>query len=84
MMHQHLQLTAAMDAAGAVRVSGALGAIAGVGQVQAIEGASQVAVVFDNDRTSVQELAAVLARAGYALRPARAHGGGSCCGGCGG
>ncbi|GAB3442066.1 heavy-metal-associated domain-containing protein [Massilia solisilvae] len=82
MIHQNLQLATALDAAGAAAVNQALGAIAGVSQVGASGGTNRVAVAFDDNTTSAQEIAAVLARAGYPLREAPKTGG--CCGGCGG
>jgi len=84
MMHQRLELAAVLDATGAAAVHRTLQAVAGVSAVDVAEGASKIAVAFDGDRTSTQELATVLARAGYALREQKSHGNGSCCGGCGG
>ncbi len=84
MMHQRLELAAQLDAAGAATVHRTLQAVAGVSAVDVAEGASKVAVAFDGERTSTQELATVLARAGHPLREKKAHGNGSCCGGCGG
>jgi len=83
MMHQRLELAAVLDAAGAATVHRTLQAVAGVSAVDVAEGASKIAVAFDGERTSTQELGAVLARAGFALRE-KSHGNGSCCGGCGG
>jgi copper chaperone CopZ len=83
MMHQRLELAAVLDAAGAATVHRKLQAVAGVSAVDVAEGASKIAVAFDGERTSTQELGAVLARAGYPLRE-KSHGNGSCCGGCGG
>jgi copper chaperone CopZ len=85
MMYQNLQLATAPDAAGAAMIIQALRAVAGVDDVGATPGDGRIAVAFDDNRTSVLELATVLARAGYALRePQKAHGNGGCCGGCGG
>lgn len=83
MIHQNLQLAAALDDAGAAAVAQALRAIPGVSEVGASQGTHRVAIAYDDNRTSQQEIGAVLARAGYPLRePAKA--GGGCCGGCGG
>ena len=83
MIHQNLQLAASLDAAGVAKVTQALRGIAGVSDVGASEGTHRVSIAFDDDRTSPQEIAATLARAGHPLRePAKA--GGGCCGGCGG
>ena len=85
MMHQRLELAAVLDAAGAAKVHSTLQAVPGVSAVDVAEGVSKVAVAFDGDKTSAQELATVLARAGHPLREAqKSHGNGSCCGGCGG
>lgn len=85
MIHQSLELAAPLDAGAAASVTAALRALDGIGSVSAAEGTNRVAVTFDGERTSLQELATVLARAGHALRaPQKAHGNGSCCGGCGG
>jgi copper chaperone CopZ len=82
MIHQNLHLAAALDAAGVAKVTSALRAIAGVTDAVASDGASRVGIVFDSDRTSTQEIGAVLARAGHPLRDTPKTGG--CCGGCGG
>lgn len=84
MMHHSFQLAAALDIAGATKVSEALRATAGVGTVDAQAGADRIAVTFDGDHTSMLELARVLNRAGHAVREPKTHGAGSCCGGCGG
>lgn len=84
MIHHSLQLANTLDAAGAAQVTEALKAIAGVGSVDAAVGASRIAITFDEDRTSTQELATVVTRAGQQVRTAKPHGAGSCCGGCGG
>ena len=84
MIHHSLQLSNALDAAGAAQVTEALKAIAGVGSVDAAVGSSRIAITFDEDRTSTQELSTVVARAGQQVRVAKPHGAGSCCGGCGG
>ncbi|MBW8902370.1 MAG: heavy-metal-associated domain-containing protein [Massilia sp.] len=83
MMHHRLQLAQPLDFAGVGRVKDSLHALPGVDSVDAAPGAMQVGVGFDEQRTSPQELAAVLSRSGYALER-KPHAGGSCCGGCGG
>jgi copper chaperone CopZ len=84
MMHRRLELAAVLDAAGAAKVATALQAVKGVSGAEADAGSNLVAVAYDSDRTSAQELGAVLASAGYPLREQRKHSEGSCCGGCGG
>jgi len=79
MIFQNLQLQAALDETGAARVTAALRAVPGVDDVGAEDGASLVAVAFD-ERTSLHELATVLANAGH---PLRIPGSGPCCGACG-
>jgi copper chaperone CopZ len=83
MIHQNLQLASPIDASGAAKVTQALRAIAGVSEVGTTEGASRLAIAYDDDLTSQQEIANVLSRAGYPLRVAPKASGG-CCGGCGG
>lgn len=80
-MHHTLQLASALDVAGVSTVLKALRALPGVNGAEAISGANIVAVNFD-DRTSLQEMGAALARAGYPEKQRR-HAGG-CCGSCGG
>lgn len=79
MIFQNLQLQAALDEAGAAKVTDMLRAVPGVDEVGAADGASLVAIAFD-ERTSLHELATLLARAGY---PMRIPGSGPCCGACG-
>lgn len=83
MIHQNLQLAAALDAAGVAKVIQALRAISGVADAAANDGSTRVGIVYDSDSTSQQEIATVLARVGHPLREA-AKAGGGCCGGCGG
>jgi copper chaperone CopZ len=82
MIHQNLQLAEALDAAGVAKVTAALRGITGVAEAIASEGTQRVAVVYDSESTSSQEIAAALARTGHPLREAPKTGG--CCGGCGG
>jgi hypothetical protein len=82
-MFQQLQLAAALDLAGVNSVLNTLRAVPGVDAVEAAAGSDRVAVRFDEERTSLQELGATLARSGFPA-PARRHAGGGCCGGCGG
>ncbi|MGZ3181859.1 MAG: heavy-metal-associated domain-containing protein [Telluria sp.] len=82
-MHHSLQLNAILDPAGAARVTAALRTLGGVDGVNATAGTNHVAVVYDDARTSPQEIETVSAQAGFPVRR-RAHGSGGCCGGCGG
>ncbi|TFW10165.1 copper chaperone [Oxalobacteraceae bacterium OM1] len=81
-MQERLDLAVTLDAAGAERVAGALETIQGVSAVTAAAADRHVHVSFDADRTSVQELEAVLLKNGYPVQRRKA--GGGCCGGCGG
>lgn len=83
MIHHSLQLASILDVAGVIKVMDALRAVPGVDAVEAMSGERVVEVRFDQNRTSPQELGAVLARSGYPQQAVR-HGGGSCCGSCGG
>jgi copper chaperone CopZ len=80
-MHHTLHLASALDVAGVSTVLKTLRSLPGVNGVEAISGANIVAVNFDDHRTSLQEMGAVLARAGYPAK--QRHSGGGCCGGCG-
>jgi len=82
-MHHTLQLAGTLDVADVVRVMNVLRALPGVDGVEATAGSPAVAVSFDQQRTSIQELGATVARAGYPQQASR-HASGGCCGGCGG
>lgn len=77
-----LRLASILDVAGVTRVLNALHAVPGVNAAEATPGQSVIDIRFDQDRTSVQELNSVLAKAGYP-QTAR-HADGKCCGSCGG
>ncbi|MFP5391822.1 MAG: hypothetical protein ACLGI6_09785 [Gammaproteobacteria bacterium] len=82
-MQHTLQLAAPLDVAGVTRILNALRALPGVDGAEATSGATTVDIRFDHNLTSIQELGATAARAGFAEQPRRhAHGG--CCGSCGG
>lgn len=83
MIHHSLQLANILDVAGVTKVMDALRAVPGVDAVEAMSGERVVEVRFDQNRTSPQELGAVLTRSGYPQQAAR-HAGGGCCGSCGG
>lgn len=83
MIHHSLHLANILDAAGAIKVMDALCSVPGVDGVEVMSGESVVEVRFDQNRTSPQELGAVLARSGYPQQSAR-HAAGGCCGACGG
>ena len=82
MIRHNMQLADILDLAGVVKVMDALRALPGVEGVDAVSGESHVEVRFDQNRTSLQELGAVLARAGHPER--KRHIDGRCCGSCGG
>jgi copper chaperone CopZ len=81
MLH-HMQLATILDLAGVNSVLNALRAVPGVDAIEASAGSNRIAVRFDEGRTSVQELGAVLERSGFPA-PQRRHAG-ACCGSCGG
>jgi hypothetical protein len=83
MIYQKLHLSAPLDAAGAAAVNAALRAITGMRDVGTAAGRTDVSIAFDDGHTSAQEIATVLARAGFALRDQPKASAG-CCGGCGG
>lgn len=83
MVHHSLQLASILDVAGVIKVMDALRALPGVDAVEAVSGERFVEVRYDQERTSVQEIGTVLARAGHPEQ-SRRHAGGGCCGSCGG
>jgi copper chaperone CopZ len=83
MLQHQLQLASTLDPAGVAKVLDALRAVPGVAAVEAFPGQDSVAIQFDQDRTSPQELGTVLARAGYPQKR-NSHREGGCCGSCGG
>jgi copper chaperone CopZ len=83
MLHHQMQLATVLDLAGVTRVLDALHAVPGVSAVEAVSGEDTIAIQFDQNRTSTQELGTVLTRAGYPAKRS-AHRDGGCCGSCGG
>jgi copper chaperone CopZ len=84
MMSHTLHLASSIDKEAAARLSSALKNVRGIHTVDIPPDGKKVRVIFDDGLTSVQELAAVMERAGHANTEARtAHGAGGCCGGCG-
>lgn len=84
MKTESLQFLGSLDEAVAHAVARTLTEVGGVAKVSCSTSERIVAVQFDEDETSLQELATVLNRAGFPVRKP-AHGShGSCCGGCGG
>ena len=81
-MFHSMQLASILDLAGVNSVLNTLRAVPGVDAVEAAAGSDRIAVRFDEQQTSVQELGAALARSGFPV-PAGRHGG-TCCGSCGG
>lgn len=84
MKSETLSLSGALDQNGAMDIARALNAVNGVSKVSVTTASASVAVDFNDDITSVQELRATLQRAGFNVKRA-AHGTeGMCCGSCGG
>ncbi|MEO7496162.1 MAG: hypothetical protein ABIT83_01325 [Massilia sp.] len=84
-MIETFQLAAPLAQHDVLTVLNALRAQQGVDAVEAVAGQNRVEVRFDQQRTSQQELGAVLARAGFKQGATpRRHLPGGCCGGCGG
>lgn len=82
MMSQVLHLASPVDTEAAARLTSALKNVRGIQTVDIPSDGKKVRVIFDDALTSVQEVATVMERAGYASANARAHGAGGCCGGC--
>lgn len=84
MKSETLSLAGALDEAGAMTVARVLNGVPGVSKVAIASADAKIAIDFDADVTSLQELRTVLTRAGVGLKKV-AHGTeGSCCGSCGG
>jgi len=84
MKSETLSLAGALDEAGAMTVARVLNDVPGVAKVAIASADAKIAIDFDADVTSLQELRTVLTRAGVGLKKV-AHGTeGSCCGSCGG
>lgn len=83
MKTETLQLVGIVDETTAMNVARVLNGVNGVSKV-AIQSASQsVAVDFDENAVSKQDLSELLAQAGLGVKKS-AHDNGGCCGGCGG
>lgn len=79
-----LNLAAAVDQAGAMHIASILQSVPGVSRVAISTAAGRVTVDFDGDRTSGQELHALLERAGCDTKNSSHAERGMCCGSCGG
>ena len=77
-MFHSMQLASILDLAGVNSVLNTLRAVPGVDAVEAAAGSDRIAVRFDEQQTSVQELGAALARSGFPSWPNRSPG--SSCG----
>lgn len=84
MKTESLQFLGSLDEGIALDVARTLSAVNGVAKVNVSTTARTVAVDFDEDATSTQELSSLLSRAGYPVRKPAHGSNGSCCGGCGG
>lgn len=83
MKSETLRLLDAMDEASAMTVARVLNAVKGVSKVSIATASASIAVDFNDDVTSAQELRSALQQAGFGLK--KAHGEqGMCCGSCGG
>lgn len=82
MKSETLQLTQALDEAAAMVVARVLKSVNGVNKVAISTTNSSVAIDFDDDLTSSQELRTVLQQAGVGLKKAGGEAG-MCCGSCG-
>ena len=80
---QTLQLATPADTLVADRINQVLTSIEGVGRVSITPGTRRIGIDYEEGRTSPQELATRLQRAGIDLRETPKAGGG-CCGSCGG
>jgi copper chaperone CopZ len=83
MMSHTLQLSASLNKDSAAQLTQSLNSIQGIANIAFAPATNSVHVTFDEDRTSVQELTAVVSRAGYRLADAQnGKSKSGCCGGC--
>lgn len=81
--------TGTIDMAGPINETSAQQAAAvlqnipGLAKIAISTTAGSIDVSYDDEQTSVQEMRALLQRAGFTLKPG-GHGQGGCCGSCGG
>lgn len=79
-----LELTDTLDEASARTIANRLATIKGVNKVKISTSSGSLAVDFDEDVTSIQELRHFLQRVGVAVKRSGHSSHGGCCGGCGG
>ncbi len=84
MKEETVRLSGAMDESGAQVIARVLNTLGGVNKVAITTAAGAIDVAYDENVTSIQEIRAVLQKAG--LAPKRIEHGeeGMCCGSCGG
>lgn len=78
-----IDMASPMDETSAQQAAAVLQKIAGLTRIAISTEAGRIAVSYDGEQTSVQEMRALLQRAGFTLKPG-GHGEGGCCGSCGG
>lgn len=78
-----IEMAGPMDEASAQQAAAVLQRIAGLTKVSISTAAGSIDVSYDGEQTSVQEMRALLQRAGFTLKPG-GHAQGGCCGSCGG
>ncbi len=84
MKEETLRLSSALDEAGSQVIARVLSTLGGVNKVAITTATGAVDIAYDDNVTSIQEIRAVLEKAGLtAKRPAHGEEG-MCCGGCGG
>lgn len=78
-----IEMASPMDETSAQQAAAVLHKIAGLTKIAISTTAGSIDVSYDDEQTSVQEMRALLQRAGFTLKPG-GHGQGGCCGSCGG
>jgi copper chaperone CopZ len=84
MKTENLKFLGTLDEGIALAVAHTLSAIKGVAKVSVSTANRSIAVDFDDNATSLQEINTTLNKAGFPVRRPTPDGHGSCCGGCGG
>ncbi|GIZ50179.1 heavy-metal-associated domain-containing protein [Noviherbaspirillum aridicola] len=78
-----IDMASPMDETSAQQAAAVLQKVAGLTKIAISTASGRIAVDYDGEQTSVQEMRALLQRAGFTLKPG-GHGEGGCCGSCGG
>ncbi|HCY63839.1 MAG TPA: hypothetical protein DHV59_13640 [Oxalobacteraceae bacterium] len=84
MKAETLRLSSALDESGAMEIARVLNTLSGVSKVAIATATGAIDVSYDENLTSMQEVRAVLQKAGLAAKRSEHGEEGMCCGSCGG